>query len=75
LLGQNLLTRADLSNLTTVSAGLGMTFGDLTIDGMVATNGLNNTTDNIGFGTGANSGSTFGFGDSMISRIAMTYNF
>lgn len=75
LLGQNLLTQTDLANLTTVSAGIGMTFGDLVIDGMVASNALNNTTDNIGFGTGANSGSNFGFGDDMITRIGLTYNF
>ncbi len=78
LLGQNLLTQEDLANLTTVSAGIGMTFGDLVIDGMVATGATPaafNTTDNIGFGTGANSGSSFGFGDNMISRIGLTYNF
>ncbi len=75
LLGQNLLTRDDLANQTTVSAGIGMTFGDLVIDGMVASSGLVNTNDNIGFGSGVNSGSTFGFGDSMISRIGLTYNF
>jgi len=75
LLGQNLLTQTDLANRTTVSAGIGMTFGDLVIDGMVASSALLNSTDNIGFGTGTNSGDTFGFGDSMISRIGLTYNF
>ena len=76
LVGQNLLTRADLANLTTVSAGIGMTFGDINIDGMVASSAaMVNSTDNIGMGTGASSGETFGFGDKMISRIGLTYNF
>ncbi|MBU6154064.1 MAG: hypothetical protein KGP28_07160 [Bdellovibrionales bacterium] len=78
LLGQNLLNQTDLANSSTVSAGIGMTFGDLVIDGMVATGATAaafNTTENIGFGTGANSGNNFGFGDNMISRIGLTYNF
>ena len=76
LLGADLKNRADLSGMTTVSAGVGMTFGDVSIDGMVASDGGNiNAIDNIGFGNGVNSGANFGFGDKMISRIGLTYNF
>lgn len=76
LLGRNNTLQRSFAGSTTVSAGIGMTFGDINIDGMVASNGLNsNALDNTGFGTGANSGSNFGFGDNMISRIGLTYNF
>jgi len=60
---------------TSVAAGVGMTFGDVSIDGLVATN---NTTPQLAGNLGTNgiaSNNTFGFGDGMISRIAMTYNF
>jgi len=58
---------------TSVAAGVGMTFGDVTVDGLVATNG-GALAGNLGT-NGMASSSTFGFGDAMISRIAMTYNF
>jgi len=64
LLGQT-LTGSNSTNdgVTVVAAGVGMTFGDVTIDGLVANNGS------------AAADQQFGFGDSMVSRIAMTYNF
>ena len=70
-------TRNNLGGSTTVSAGLGLTFGDVQIDGLVATNGANNTSNGIGagFGTAPQTNTNFGFGDNMISRIALTYNF
>ena len=58
---------------TSVAAGVGMTFGDVTVDGLVATN-AGALAGNLGT-NGIASSSTFGFGDDMISRIAMTYNF
>jgi hypothetical protein len=76
LLGGNTQTQRSFAGSTTVGAGVGMTFGDVQIDGMVASNGLNgNVVDNTGFANGANSGANFGFGDNMISRIGLTYNF
>jgi hypothetical protein len=74
LIGQSITGRADLTGLTTVGAGVGMTFGDVTIDGLVASNGQN-AVDQIGMGTGPAASQNFGFGDNMITRIAMTYNF
>lgn len=74
LIGQSVTGRADLTGLTTVGAGIGLTFGDVTIDGLVAS-GTQNGVDQIGMGTGAPAADNFGFGDNMITRIAMTYNF
>lgn len=71
--------RNNLAGTTTVAAGVGLTFGDFNIDGLVATNGTQpgvtgyNTIP--GFGTGPQSNTTFGLGDGMMSRLAMTYNF
>jgi len=50
------------SGQTFFGAGVGMTFGDVTVDGLVA-NGTAGTADD------------FGFGSDMMSRVAMTYNF
>ncbi len=75
LIGQSITGRADLSGLTSVGAGVGMTFGDLTIDGLVSSGGV---TPVAATGIGMNgvaTGDNFGFGDSMITRVAMTYNF
>jgi len=62
LLGQ---TNTGLNNTTagqtSVAAGVGMTFGDVTIDGLVANN--------------AAAANRFGFGDGMLGRISMNYNF
>ena len=74
LLGQNLTTRANLAGTSVVAAGVGMTFGDLTVDGLVATNG-NTSADTLGMGTSPAASDNFGFGDNMISRIGLTYNF
>ena len=69
-------TRNSLAGTTTVAAGLGLTFGDVQIDGLVATNGASNPQNGIaGFGTAPQSNTGFGFGDNMITRLAMTYNF
>jgi len=62
---------------TSVAAGVGLTFGDVTIDGLVATGsgaGAGALATNLGT-NGQASSITFGLGDGMISRIAMTYNF
>ena len=84
LLGQNMATtgdRASWLNSTAVAAGVGMTFGDVVIDGLVASgNGGANTT-NIGSSgstvTSAGSAGTAnaGFGDQMLARVGLTYNF
>ncbi len=71
LLGQSGSNK--LAGLTSVGAGVGMTFGDVTIDGLVASG--NNVAGGLGMGTGSVANSDFGFGDNMISRIAMSYNF
>lgn len=82
LMGQewNSSTRNNYAGSTTVSTGVGMTFGDLMIDGTVAstlggTAGALNTGSVPGFGTGGKSNANVGFGDNMISRVALTYNF
>jgi hypothetical protein len=65
LLGQTLngAGATTTAGQTFFGAGLGMTFGDVTIDGLVANGGAGATADD------------FGFGSDMISRIGLTYNF
>lgn len=78
LLGQSQTgnSRNNLAGTTTVAAGVGMTFGDVVIDGLVSMAGAGvATTDIPGFGTGARTNGNFGFGDNMLSRVALTYNF
>ena len=71
--------RTNLSGTTTVAAGLGLTFGDVAIDGLVATDGTVNTNGNgfgaPGLGTGPNTNTGFGFGNNMLTRLALTYSF
>jgi len=73
---QNGSLKDSLNNMTAVAMGLGFNFGDLTIDALagqgtaVATTAGTESSMN-----GANTGSHFGFGDNMISRLSMTYNF
>lgn len=63
-----------LAATTTVAAGLGATFGDVNIDGLISMGNV--VTNNApGFGTGPNTTGTGGFGDAMLGRLAMTYNF
>jgi hypothetical protein len=85
--GNNPLTggtafRNSLAGTTTVALGLGLTFGDVQIDGLVATGGspINATNNSVagntaGFGTAPQSSGNFGFGDNMLTRLAVTYNF
>ena len=84
LLGQQMGSPTDksarnsLAGTTTVAAGLGLTFGDVAIDGLVATTGATNpnvASGAPGLGTAPGSDNTFGFGDAMLSRISMTYSF
>ncbi len=75
LIGRDITGRQSLGNLTTLAAGVGMTFGDVTVDGLVASSGSNGNVTGLGMGTGPAANQNFGFGDGMISRIAMTYNF
>ena len=66
---------AQNQNSTSVAAGLGMTFGDLVIDGLVANTGAGNTSIGTS-GSGANSATNnWGFGDNMLTRLSATYNF
>jgi hypothetical protein len=74
LVGQNITARNGFAGTTTVAAGVGLTFGDISIDGLVATNN-NASADTLGMGTSPAASDNLGFGDNMISRIAMTYNF
>jgi len=83
LLGQTMngAIQNSLANTTTIGAGVGLTFGDIQIDGLVASGIANNveTASAIGptpgFGTAPQAKNNFGFGDNMLTRIAMTYNF
>jgi ribosomal protein L6P/L9E len=69
-------TRTSLAGDTTVGAGLGLTFGDVQIDGLVASTHTSAPGAAVaGFGSGPQANSTFGFGDGMLSRLALTYNF
>jgi hypothetical protein len=72
-ISHSLMGQIDQAN-TSVAAGVGLTFGDVTVDGLVATNNSTAVAQNLGT-NGLASNSAFGFGDNMISRIAMTYNF
>lgn len=69
--------KSNLAGTTTVAAGVGMTFGDVQIDGVVASGATPASAAGSvpGFGTGANTTNRFGFGDNMLSRVALTYNF
>ena len=68
--------RNNLGGTTTVALGLGLTFGDVQIDGLVATNGTSNPANGVaGFGTAPQTNTGFGFGDNMLTRVALTYNF
>ncbi len=69
----SLLGQTDQAN-TSVAAGVGLTFGDVTVDGLVATNNSTAVAQNLGT-NGLASNSAFGFGNAMMSRIAMTYHF
>ncbi len=73
-IAQSLLAQNSSDSSTSVGAGLGLTFGDLNIDALVADNAAFNTNAALGTG-GANTGSTFGFGNGMLANVAMTYNF
>ena len=82
ILGQNIGTgtsgtgRSNWFGSTNVAAGLGMTFGDVQIDGLVATTGgANSSPDAIGDSNSytATNG-TFGFSN-MLTRVSMTYKF
>jgi hypothetical protein len=79
--GTGAQVKNSLGGTTTVSLGLGLTFGDVQIDGLVATNGLNNPNNSAtggntpGFGTAPQSSGSFGFGDGMLTRVSLTYNF
>ena len=74
LLGATGFNSNSRAGSTTVAAGIGMTFGDVNIDGLVASNG-NTSADALGMGTQSAANQSFGFGDKMISRIGLTYNF
>jgi len=76
LIGQSITGRQDLSGLTSVGAGVGMTFGDLTIDGLVSSGSAPTPVSANGIGmNGVATTAIFGFGNDTITRIAMTYNF
>ena len=70
------VNRMSLAGYTTVSAGVGMTFGDVVIDGLVASDGSSNPANGVsGFGTAPQANTTFGFGNGMLGRLALSYNF
>ncbi len=64
-----------MNNMTTVAAGLGFNFGDLNIDALFGQSAaVAGAASEASQGT-SQAGSIFGFGDNMLSRISMTYNF
>ena len=78
LLGQSQTSgsaKTSYDNMTTVAAGLGFNFGDLTIDTLFGQSAaLAGAASEASQGT-VQAGNTAGFGDNFASRIAMTYNF
>lgn len=80
ILGQKIqgLNKDSVNGVTAVAAGVGMTFGDVQIDGVVGSSASTvNSTGGYGYlvNRGAQSQDTFGFGNNFISRMALTYNF
>jgi len=71
-------TKNSLDGLSSVAAGLGFNFGDLSIDGLLAASvgsapSVNSVTATQ-MGNFVNSTAAFGFG-SMLTRVSLTYNF
>jgi len=64
-----------IDGTNTVAGGVGMTFGDVQIDGVIGTGAA--ASSGIGYISPKTpqSGDTFGFGNNMLSRLAVTYNF
>jgi hypothetical protein len=78
LWGQNTTAgvRTSINNSTQVAAGLGLKFGDIMIDGLVSTlAGAANTDIGSSGSVTGNANGNFGFGDSMLTRVGMTYSF
>ena len=68
-----------IADSTVVSAGAGLIFGDLTIDGMIANEGTttcdaSTTTETCNTEVAGTEAGTLGFGN-MMSRVSMTYKF
>ena len=68
-------TKDSMNNMTTVAAGLGFNFGELTIDALFGQSGaVAGAASESSQGT-SQAGSTFGFGDNMVSRLSLSYKF
>lgn len=77
LFGQNQtsnVAKTSINGKTTVAGGVGMTFGDVQIDGTFGQAAATNSIGYISPAT-AQAGQKMGFGDNMISRLSLTYNF
>ena len=79
LIGQHQsgLNKDSLNNMTSVAMGLGFNFGDLTIDALAGQTGaVANATGTSESSQGnTQAGNKFGFGNDMLTRLSMTYNF
>jgi hypothetical protein len=75
LLGRSDAGNHDLAGTTTVAGGLGATFGDVSIDGLISMGSTAPANGVTGFGTAPQSTGKFGLGDNMLSRVSLTYNF
>ena len=74
LLGRDIAGRNGEIALARVHLGVGIELQDLTVDALVGTSGAS-AAGGLGMGTGAPSGGSFGFGNSILSRLAMSYKF
>jgi len=77
LLGQHVagLTKDSINNMTTVAAGLGFNFGDLTIDALFGQSAALGQAGSESSQGSSQSTDKFGFGNGFASNVAMTYNF
>ena len=77
ILGQNQNgnTKTTNNNQLTVAGGVGMTFGDVQIDGVVGQAATTNGFGYIAPKTPQLDNARFGLGSDMITRLAVTYNF
>lgn len=60
-----------IANSTVVNAGAALTFGNLTVDGLIGTTGGDRAATTV---TGNTAGGVFSL-DNLMSRVSMTYNF
>jgi hypothetical protein len=67
--------KSSYSNTTSVAAGLGFNFGDLTVDALAGQSGAAGAAGSEGGLGTSQAGSQFGFGQDMIGRLSLNYKF